>query len=335
VTRTDDAGRLRAGVFLVDLWCLGVKDAFLAEMPASEWPRNLSGIIPDDQRVALHPACARKLVEGAAAYAESLGFAPHRDYNASRRVFGSVKAADCPEILTFGREGKPFYLAGPDDDHERIERVLRTLTAKLGADGFHYVVPVHPDAADWSTEETLRDLLCDCPTGTPSFEMLSGFLTALNVCPTEVPAEAVKREIWAGEPPRFAGARVALEAEKCIHAYRQEIGADLTAAREADGLARALNFEVEVDYNDISGASEWCRGFLRPLELWPDAWRGAGERADLQGCFALLRAIAADGDPDGGDIPFPTAALRDEVGGVVLALRDALRPPPAGRSSPG
>ncbi len=148
VTRTDDAGQLRAGVFLVDLWCLGVKDAFQAEMPASDWPHQLGRILPADQRIALHPACARKLVEGAVAYAESLGFAPHRDYNAARRVFGSVKAADCPETFTFGRKGKPFYLAGPDDDHERVERVLRTLTAKVGADGFHYAVPADPDDAD-------------------------------------------------------------------------------------------------------------------------------------------------------------------------------------------
>ena len=124
VTRTDDAGWLQAGIFLVDLYCLGVKDAFVAEMPAIDWPEAMERIIPAQDRIALHPACARKLVEGAVAYTEALGFAPHRDYKKTRRVFGSVNSRDCPETFTYGKDGKPFFVAGPNDDEDRIDRVL-------------------------------------------------------------------------------------------------------------------------------------------------------------------------------------------------------------------
>lgn len=148
IARTDGAGWTRFGVFLLDLKCLGVKDAFAGALPATDWPEELARLIPADERIALHPACARKLVEGAAAYAQKLGFLPAREYAAARRVFGSVRPEECIEEFTYGKEGKPFYIAGPHDDEARIARVLRTLTAKLGPDGFHYVVPADPFAAD-------------------------------------------------------------------------------------------------------------------------------------------------------------------------------------------
>jgi len=153
IARTDDAGWTRVGVFLIDLKCLGVKDAFALALPATEWPAELARLVPADERTALHPACARKLVEGAAAYAQQLGFLPAREYAAARRVFGSVRAADCSETFTYGKDGKPLFIAGPNDDEARVARVLRTLTAKLGPAGFHYIVPVDPFAADAAPPE--------------------------------------------------------------------------------------------------------------------------------------------------------------------------------------
>src|SRR5438105_135800 len=83
VARTDEIGWLQAGVFLIHHWCLRVKDAFFTETPAHDWPAKLERMIPAADRIALHPACARKLVEGAVAYASALGFEPHRDFKKS------------------------------------------------------------------------------------------------------------------------------------------------------------------------------------------------------------------------------------------------------------
>lgn len=129
------------GFFLVDLWCLGVKDAFHIERSLSELKEILDERYPPEDREALHPACARKLVEGVVDYAQALGFSPHRDFRKARRVFGSIKAADCPESYTFGKDGKPLFFAGPHDDAQRIQLVIKVLTARLGPEGFHYVVP--------------------------------------------------------------------------------------------------------------------------------------------------------------------------------------------------
>ncbi len=154
VARTDDAGWVHAGGFLVDLWCLGVKNAFITECSASAWPATLDRIVAPAERLALHPACARKMVEGAVAYAEALGFSPHRDFNKARRVFGSIAARDCPENFACGKDGKPFFFAGPNDDRERIGRIMRVLTAKLGPKGFHYLSPIGLSA---DTDDDVED----------------------------------------------------------------------------------------------------------------------------------------------------------------------------------
>ena len=41
--------------------------------------------------------------------------------------------------FTFGRDGKPLYLAGPLDAPAVVERRLAQLTERLGPDGFEFV----------------------------------------------------------------------------------------------------------------------------------------------------------------------------------------------------
>lgn len=60
-------------MFLVDLFCLGVKDAaFQANVGESYLKELFEERLPEDCRERLDPACAKKLVEGALVYAESL-----------------------------------------------------------------------------------------------------------------------------------------------------------------------------------------------------------------------------------------------------------------------
>ena len=63
-----------------------------------------------------------------------LGFEPHRDFGRARRLLGPWRG---PSPITFGRDGKPYYVNGPYDDPERV---LATLERSVGLDGFHYTV---------------------------------------------------------------------------------------------------------------------------------------------------------------------------------------------------
>jgi len=140
VCRYKGDDRVEAGVFLVDVWCLGVKDAFYMKEFVSEFERNhLPRIFRDDVPEPRPAADGRKLVEGAVAYAHALGIAPHKDYKKAARVFGGVDPKTSNASFTYGKDGKPLYIAGPYDNAERILAILRK---KLDPDGFHFIQEV-------------------------------------------------------------------------------------------------------------------------------------------------------------------------------------------------
>jgi len=100
-------------VFLVDIFCLGVKDAMHEEgLSDDEFRRYLNERVGEHIREAIHPACAKKLIEGAIAYAENLGFSPHRDYRKARKVLSGLDAASCPETFLYGSSACPAMSAG-------------------------------------------------------------------------------------------------------------------------------------------------------------------------------------------------------------------------------
>jgi len=135
--------RVEAGVFLLDVWCLGVKSAFYATFDRDAYVRDFrADYISRFDMVNLEPACARKLVEQARDYALDLGFAPHPDAKQAARVFGGISAAECTSSFTFGHEGKPHYFAGPRATAEQSRRIVLQLAKRCGAGNFHVTLPV-------------------------------------------------------------------------------------------------------------------------------------------------------------------------------------------------
>ena len=144
VSRRSPEGQLAAGAFLVDLGCLGVKNAMVG-LPETrreyqKLRRDLSGhqdlVVADINLVA-------KIIREAIAYAEELGFRPHRDYRDARHILGDADPDACDLKVPLGsKDGKPLFIAGPYDNADRI---VAKLTRKLGPDGFYYMVPVAGD----------------------------------------------------------------------------------------------------------------------------------------------------------------------------------------------
>ncbi len=125
---------------LVDVWCLGVKNAMgPREMSRSQFERTLAGLFPDESRaIQVSLPLAREIVFGAIAYARGLGFEPHADFAKAALQLGEHTG---PISLAFGHKGKPYFLAGPDDD---VGMVLSKLRKAVGTGNFDYLVPLGP-----------------------------------------------------------------------------------------------------------------------------------------------------------------------------------------------
>lgn len=149
VARRSPQGQVAAGVFLVDLACLGVKDGFPAVFSSQrEYEQRLRCRVTERQKVI--PAdlnLAAKIIREAAEYAARLGFRVHPDAVEAMPILGDANPDACEVPIPLGGPGgKPMYIAGPYDD---VQSIMNHLLRTLGPDGFHYLVPLEGLGEDW------------------------------------------------------------------------------------------------------------------------------------------------------------------------------------------
>jgi hypothetical protein len=136
-------GGVAYAIFLVDRYCLGVKNAMAGIVSRFDYDGKIMQKMKGTFRSReIAPATARRFVESAVAYARGLGFPPHPDYQRAKQIFGTIDSAEATEELEFGREGKPVFIAGPNDSAARCRQILATLERSCGLDGSHFVVPI-------------------------------------------------------------------------------------------------------------------------------------------------------------------------------------------------
>jgi hypothetical protein len=137
VAREHGGSKVSACAYLVDTYCLGVKNA---TGPQTMDRRKLPGFLFQAFRSYSGPpleaplSLAQQLVFGAIGYARGLGFEPHPDFAACAGHLGGWEG---PSMIGFGRGGKPLFVQGPYDDAERI---MQTLEQAVGRDGFDFLV---------------------------------------------------------------------------------------------------------------------------------------------------------------------------------------------------
>ena len=136
-----EAGRSRLSVcgYLVDVYCLGVKNVIgplvMNAGDCAEFIPRYFGAF-DAPPIVAPLDLAQDLVYGAVDFARSLGLEPAAEFDDVKGHLGSWCG---PSSIGFGRDGKPFYVEGPFDDADRI---LRQLDRAAGRDHFKYLVGV-------------------------------------------------------------------------------------------------------------------------------------------------------------------------------------------------
>jgi len=145
VARRSPTGQVATGSFLVDLGCLGVKSAFASLFDSQrEYEQKLRNEMMARQSMAkADPNLVAKIIREAIVYANDLGFKPDPDYRDAMLVLGDADPDACDVSIPLGgKDGKPFFIAGPYDN---VGQIMAKLTRKLGPDGFYFFVPMGGD----------------------------------------------------------------------------------------------------------------------------------------------------------------------------------------------
>jgi len=149
IARQAPTGEVGAGVFLVDLSCLGLKNGFMSRFDSSSEYRSAlrNSMFEREVLVSCDITLAAKVLDEGVRYAKQLGFAPDKDGRQALRILADTDPGECLEDISLGgADGKPFFCAGP---HDNVPRIMATLERSVGKDGFHFLLPAGPPPNDW------------------------------------------------------------------------------------------------------------------------------------------------------------------------------------------
>jgi hypothetical protein len=138
VSRKKKNGEIVAGFFLVDVFCLGIKDSFASIMTLEEYDEHKQHLVDSDESyyITKSPNYIYNLLYGAADYAEELGFKPEKDFAISEYILAAVDSIEYEDI-PFGSDGRPFYIEGPND---KAASILSTLRKHKAEEDFDFVL---------------------------------------------------------------------------------------------------------------------------------------------------------------------------------------------------
>jgi hypothetical protein len=118
--------------FLIDVFCLGVKDVTSKWLGADEFAFHVERMGAASPLVPVDPSYGRRLLRDAVAWSQSKGFPPHREFAVAERILADVSPDACDAVFQFGRDGKPFYMPGPKESVSLIRRrFARAAAARL------------------------------------------------------------------------------------------------------------------------------------------------------------------------------------------------------------
>ncbi len=129
VSRKHTNGNLTLGFYLIDLKCLGIKDAFFKFNVSDDEMFNLVDYMNGEE---IEYDKVHNIIYGAEAFANDCGFKPHKDW----RVAQFILEEDDDHIplidIEFGEGGVPAYFVSPNDNPAKINQILATLDKNVG-----------------------------------------------------------------------------------------------------------------------------------------------------------------------------------------------------------
>lgn len=140
IARNHVNGNITACFYLVDVFCLGVKESqYVFNIPKGEY-KELIRHTEDMDAISISYALAHNIIYAALEYAEKFGFKPHKDFTSITRFMLDEDTDDVELIeIECGREGKPFLIYDKEVDEQKTNSIIKQLGKTAGVGNFSYL----------------------------------------------------------------------------------------------------------------------------------------------------------------------------------------------------
>ncbi len=165
IARMHTSGSITFCLYLVDLYCLGVKDSFFKfNVTYSEYKNFLEKIEESMDMETADYVLVHNIILSGIEYAEELGFKPHKDFTSVTQYMLEEDTDDIELIeIECGKDGKPLYVQGPFDSIATANKIIKQLEHTAGRGNFNYILEIarnNEDGEDLDEfEEPILDVL--------------------------------------------------------------------------------------------------------------------------------------------------------------------------------
>ncbi len=158
VTRKHTNGNFTIGAYLVDLNCLGIKDAqYFFNISSSDYRDILDYNRGNFDIEPAEYTLVHNIVYAGVEYAEDYGFKPHKEFAITQYILEE----DTDDIklmeIECGHNGKPFYIRGPLENEVRARQIVAQLEKTAGPGNYNFIDEIATDDNDWDDGEFLGD----------------------------------------------------------------------------------------------------------------------------------------------------------------------------------
>lgn len=165
VARKHTNGNLTVGIYLIDLKCLGVKDAnYYFNISGAEYRDMLDHTNNTMDMEKVSYTLAHNIVFAGIEFAEDYGFKPHKDFGVAQYILEEdTDDIELMEIECGGENGKPLYVSGPYDNAARRAQIMAQLEKTAGKGNYDFLTEVgndfeNDDELDYDREDWEKEM---------------------------------------------------------------------------------------------------------------------------------------------------------------------------------
>ena len=138
LSRQQPNGRICLGSYLVDKFCLGLKNTFAKpNLTIDSYKEHYDKMSSRQTLIHCPVELAHQMVYEGIDYAAQFDFQPQSDWAQSQYVLEPRGELEEPYKLTFGKDGKPFFVSGPYDD---VKKIIKQLEKTAGPGNFDVLI---------------------------------------------------------------------------------------------------------------------------------------------------------------------------------------------------